>query len=135
MQITGACGDTCNACPRYSATVNNSRQELEAVKNLWVRLGWRHPDIDADELRCSGCRDSNNCGNPELRDCVFSRNLENCGFCQEFPFFTAEKTFQKAGDMLPYVEKKCTLEEKEMLIQVFFKKEQNLKNICRQQNK
>jgi len=58
---------------------------MEAVKRVWVAMGWRPADVDAGELACKGCSRDNACAYPAQRDCAFSRNLGNCGQCRDYP--------------------------------------------------
>jgi hypothetical protein len=95
MNPIGACGDDCSICPRYIATIGNDTNELERVKNLWVSLGLRGPNIDAEDLKCFGCRSENTCAYQDVRDCAFGKKLENCGMCPKYPCKKVNAAFAK----------------------------------------
>jgi len=54
--MIGICGDNCTYCPRHIATQNGNIQELDKVKELWVRLGLRDPDFPVKDIACNGCK-------------------------------------------------------------------------------
>ena len=56
MKMTGICGDNCSSCPRYLATQSGTSRDLEKVKDLWVRLGFRELDFPAKDMICHGCK-------------------------------------------------------------------------------
>jgi hypothetical protein len=95
MNLIGACGDDCSICPRYVATINNDQNDLERVKDLWVSLGLRKPDIDAEALKCLGCHSENTCAYQDVRDCAFGKKLENCGMCSKYPCKKVNAVFAK----------------------------------------
>ena len=70
MNKIGVCGDHCSYCPRYIATMSGNIEELEKVKGLWVRLGWRDESFPAHKLVCYGCSPEIKCAYPELRNCA-----------------------------------------------------------------
>ncbi len=118
------CGENCTFCPRYVATQSGSMDELEKVKELWVRLGLRNPDFPAEGLRCNGCRPENNCAYQELRSCVNGRKIKNCGFCDEYPCKFVIEVFDKTEKLRLRAEKVCTKEELENLNKSFFSKKE-----------
>lgn len=85
MKMIGICGDNCAYCPRYIATQNGGKIELEKVKELWVRLELRDLDFPVQEMACHGCKPENKCAYVELCTCVITKGLENCGLCNEYP--------------------------------------------------
>jgi hypothetical protein len=129
MNKIGACGDNCSFCLRYKATISNNVHELTRVKELWVSLGWRDPDVDIQELKCSGCRKENKCAYRQLRDCVFEKNMENCGRCSKYPCELTSEAFAKTEKAFSQLEITCSNEEKDMLIKAFGCKRKNLDGI------
>ena len=95
--MIGICGDNCSFCPRYVATQKGSMEELEKVKDLWVRLKLRNPDFPAEGMICNGCSPENNCAYKELRTCVSIRKVKNCGFCDEYPCKLIKEVFDKTA--------------------------------------
>jgi hypothetical protein len=126
MDIFGACGDDCSLCPRYAATANNDMNALSRVKELWVLLGWRKPDVRIEELKCSGCTKDNQCAYKELRDCAFKKDLENCGLCSEYPCTLVKAAFEKTEHSFHTLKNICTGEELELLTKAFRYKKTNL---------
>ena len=41
------CGDNCMECPRYHA---HTDEELEAVAELWYKVGWREHVVSKEEM-------------------------------------------------------------------------------------
>lgn len=82
--MIGVCGDDCSLFSRYSATMNESAEELEKVRELWVRLKWRDPDFPAARLSCRGCKAEVNCAYSELRACAQKMAVANCGLCEGY---------------------------------------------------
>jgi len=130
MSKIGACGDDCLFCLRYKATISNNKEELERVKKLWVALGWREPDFDVEKMKCSGCSKENiNCGCPELRDCVFSKGLKNCGLCSSYPCELTKTVFEKAEKAFCSLKQVGTKEEMDSLVKAFRDKKKKLDKI------
>ena len=120
----GLCGDNCTCCPRYAATQKNTTDELEKVKELWVRLGLRSPDFPAEGLTCNGCMPQNNCAYQEYRACVITRKIKNCGFCDEYPCKLIKEVFYKTEKLRLHSKKVCTNEEMDVLNKAFFSKKE-----------
>ncbi len=133
--MVGICGDNCTCCPRYAATQKGSMDELEKVKELWVRLGLRDPDFPAEGLICNGCKPENNCAYQELRSCVNDREIKNCGFCDGYPCELIKNAFDKTEKLRLHAEKVCTQEELDILDKAFFKKKEYFDGIREKQAK
>ena len=123
-KMIGICGDNCSFCPRYIATQKDNMDELEKVKELWVRLGLRKPDFPAEGLICNGCKPENNCAYKELRSCVNARKVKNCGFCDEYPCNIVKNALDKTEKLRLHAEKVCTQEEFDTLNKTFFLKKE-----------
>ena len=126
MSTMGICGDNCLYCPRYVATQGGKAEELEKVKELWVRLGFREPGFPAQNLACQGCAPENDCAYPELRSCVYSRGIERCGLCEAYPCGLVNAVLEKSERLCTRAALLCTTEEMEVLRKAFFSKRQNL---------
>ena len=135
MNIIGICGDNCSFCPRYLATQNGDTEELENVKELWVRLGVRAPDFPVQGMACSGCSPENNCAYSEVRACACGKGIENCGLCQEYPCKQLEAVFEKTEELRSHAAGLCSPKEMEVLHKAFFSKRQNLDQILRSGDK
>lgn len=122
MNTIGKCGDNCECCPRYLATQTGDISELERIKKLWVRLGLRDPTFPAERMICHGCATENRCAYAELMECVNSKELDNCGLCDDYPCDRIELAFAKSDSLKKHAETVCTAEEFEMLHNAFFSK-------------
>ncbi len=122
--MIGTCGDNCAFCPRYVATQKGGMDELEKVKELWVRLGLRSPDFPAEDLICYGCRPENNCAYTELRSCVNAGKVQNCGFCDEYPCKLIKDAFVKSEKLKLHAKKVCSRKELDILDKAFFSKKE-----------
>jgi hypothetical protein len=128
-EIIGYCGDDCSLCPRYLATQNGSAEELEKVKELWVRLGLRDPASPAQEMVCYGCKPENECAYSELRACACAKAFENCGSCDGYPCGLIHAAFEKSEKLHSRAVRVCTSNEMATLEKAFFSKKQNLDRI------
>ena len=122
--MIGICGDNCSFCPRYVATQKGSIDELEKVKELWVRLGLRNPDFQAEDLICNGCSPENDCAYQRLCSCVRAKKVKNCGFCNDYPCELIKDAFDKSEKLKLIAEKVCTQEEMDILNKAFFMKKE-----------
>ena len=55
------CGDCCNYCPRYTATLSGSREKLEEVAILMSKVGWNQYLDNPEKIKCQGCQDIEIC--------------------------------------------------------------------------
>jgi hypothetical protein len=82
------------------ATQNGRIEELEKIKELWVRLRLRAPDFPVEDMVCDGCKPENECVYTELRACVSTKMYDNCGFCDEYPCKLIQSAFDKSEKWL-----------------------------------
>lgn len=133
--MIGICGDNCAYCPRYIATQNGRKIELEKVKELWVRLGLRDHDFPVKDMVCHGCTPENKCAYLELCSCVSAQAQENCGSCDEYPCKLIKNAFDKSEKLKSHAAKVCTQEEMDMLHKAFFSKKKYFDNIHQKHRK
>lgn len=126
MGMIGACGNDCLYCPRYGATQSGSAEDMERVRDLWVRLGLRGPAFPAASLVCHGCAPENTCAYPELRACVHGKGLESCGLCEAYPCALVRAALEKSEGLRSRAAATCASGEMEMLEKAFFSKRQNM---------
>jgi hypothetical protein len=124
--LIGVCGDCCEACPRFLATVGDDPSGLERAKDLWVRLGLRTPDFPAEKLGCRGCGPTNDCAYPELRACAYARSVANCGLCPEYPCGLVDAAFANSERLRPRVQAACDPRESAALETAFLAKKRRL---------
>ncbi|WP_457558740.1 DUF3795 domain-containing protein [Candidatus Harpocratesius sp.] len=80
------CGLDCTKCPAYIATIENNMDQL-----IELSKKWSSPEMQFSpgDMKCKGCTQSVQlfswCSNCEIRNCAMSRNIENCGYCGEYP--------------------------------------------------
>jgi hypothetical protein len=126
MTTMGICGDNCLYCPRYVATQSGKIEELEKVKELWLRLGLGGPALSVEDIVCFGCAPENDCAYFELRACVYGKAIENCGLCETYPCELVHTAFEKTEHLRSRAALVCTREEMEALQKAFFSKQQNM---------
>lgn len=129
MNMIGKCGDNCSCCPRYIATQNGRKIELEKVKELWVRLGLSDQDFSFENMVCYGCRPEIKCAYEDLYKCVSAKSLENCGLCNEYPCQLINSALDKSEKLKSHASKVCTKEEMDMLNKAFFSKKEYFDHI------
>jgi len=91
-EIISYCGLSCQTCPIYLATreTNKKRKEkiineiIEQCKELYG-LEYKFEDISD----CDGCKSESRklffvCSYCEIRKCAFEKEIENCGYCNEY---------------------------------------------------
>ncbi len=116
------CGDNCLVCPRYLA---RNREELEAVAELWHRVGWRDRMVEPEEMECKGCFPSKACSYG-LVQCVEEQGVEACSQCREFPCEKLTAVLEKSKAGQARCKEVCTQREYTQLERAFFCKERNL---------
>lgn len=129
MNMIGVCGDNCSFCPRYLASLSGDVEELEDVKELWVRLGLRDPVFPARDMACFGCRPENNCAYSDVRACAHGKGIDNCGLCQVYPCRMLIAVFEKSEMLRSFAARVCTPNEMDVLHKAFLSKRQNLDQI------
>jgi len=134
MNTIGVCGDNCAFCPRYLATQSGDAEELEKVKELWVRLGLRDPDFPVQDMACSGCKPENTCAYPEVRICAQSKRITTCGLCHAYPCKWIYTVFEKSEEFRSHAAQVCTQEEMDALNKAFLCKRQNLDHMSQNRN-
>jgi hypothetical protein len=126
MTTIGICGDNCLYCHRYLATQSGEPEELEKVRELWLRLGLRDPALPAQDLSCHGCAPENNCAYSELRACVHGKGIESCGLCEAYSCAVVNAAFEKSDGLCAQAISVCTSSEMELFRKAFFSKRQNI---------
>ncbi|MBN2104830.1 DUF3795 domain-containing protein [bacterium] len=122
MHVIGSCADNCEYCPRYIATKTGRKDDFEKVKALWVRLGLRDRDCPVEDMACDGCLPEQKCAYTELRECVQSKAIGHCGWCDEYPCRLIEELFDKSEQLKQHAMQVCTKREMELLSKAFFSK-------------
>jgi len=122
---TAFCGDICELCPRFTATHSGDPARLDAVAELYRRLGWRDESVTPEELRCLGCTESPSCilG---VRECALERDVDHCGVCGEYPCNRIAGAFELSARYEALCRERSSPEEYALLKKAFFEKKENL---------
>jgi hypothetical protein len=85
-KLISCCGLNCATCDARIATINNDDELRKATAEKW-RVGFNAPDLTAEMINCTGCRQEgvkfSHCIQCEIRNCVKARELNTCGDCPE----------------------------------------------------
>ncbi len=116
------CGNDCLKCPRYLA---KTEDELNAVAELWYRVGWRDSILTAEEMRCGGCSSHKSC-TYRLVDCAAEHGVEKCRLCPEFPCQRIDDMLRRSDAGRARCLEVCTPDEFRRLEESSFQKWKNL---------
>ena len=120
MTLIGFCGDNCGLCPRYIATKRGDNQDLEKVRDLWVKVGWRDKDTSSEEVACSDCTRVKSCRYDNVRICAKDKGITNCGKCIDYPCQEIIKVFERTKSYERKCKEVCSPGEYERLHKAFF---------------
>lgn len=122
-ELITLCGDDCLKCPRYNAKTDD---ELDAIAELWYRIGWRESVLSAAEMKCGGCSPEKKC-TYGLVECTALHNVEKCAVCGEFPCGRIDALLERSRKYEKKCAEVCDERELETLRAAFFNKEVNLR--------
>jgi hypothetical protein len=128
LQKISSCGNDCTMCPRFTATQSGDVLRLKAVAKLWNQLGLRDTIVSPEEIMCYGCSTSSFC-RYSIQKCAFDKNVENCGYCKEYPCDYTIKSFEQTQIYAESIKGKCTEEEYRTFELAFFSKKENLDSV------
>jgi hypothetical protein len=120
-----ACGNRCDFCPRFIATQNGDISDLNIVARLWFEVGWRGSVVDAEEIKCNGCRAENLC-RYSISQCAEEKKVGNCGKCSQYPCENISKAFEKTLLYNQECKEKFPKELYSVFQEAFFFKKENL---------
>lgn len=120
-----ACGNDCEKCPRYAATRSQDPTELERVRLIWIKAGWRDESSDIGELLCTGCSESSFC-RYGVAACAGARELENCGLCPEYPCSRISAMLEQSQKYARQCRVIFSAQDFALLESAFFEKAKNL---------
>jgi len=131
--LISICGDICSECPRYKATINNDKKELQGVAKTWFELGFRDRIVNIEEIKCHGCNKQKPCSYG-LNDCTYLEGKDNCGECDTFRCEKLKAVFEKSALVDKQIKCKCKGEDFLYFKRIFFSKEEILSEInCKKQ--
>jgi hypothetical protein len=101
-EMVAYCGLTCQTCPIYLATRQESKEEQASMRAEIVKLckeqygiNYKLEDItDCDGCRTEGGRLFSACKNCPIRKCAREKGLENCAYCAEYACDKLEAFFK-----------------------------------------
>ncbi|MFX0072516.1 MAG: DUF3795 domain-containing protein [Candidatus Hermodarchaeota archaeon] len=122
------CGDDCEECPRYIATLSGSKEKLKEAAVLMKKVGWRYDLETPENMKCRGCQDIEIC-EYNVKECCIEKKISNCGECTDYPCYKINKTFEITRINTEKFKDILTKEEYELFNKAFFSKKENLDNI------
>ncbi len=126
--ILACCGDRCDLCPRYIATLSNDKEKLTEVAILMKKLGWRDKILAPEEMTCNGCASNESC-EYNVRECCLEKEIENCGICKDYPCKKIENAFEITRENAEKFRDIVTRKEYQILHEAFFLKKMNLDEV------
>jgi hypothetical protein len=121
----GFCGDICDHCPRYRATLSSNRAELERVAILWHKAGSGPKVLPPEEMICHGCSPEKKCPFG-FAQCASGKGLSNCGECILYPCPNLQARFDMIPSLSQQWKQVCTDQEYELVHKAFWQKKENL---------
>lgn len=124
-KIIAYCGNVCTSCPRFLATFNNNREQLQAVRNLWVKTELRDESVIAEDLKCRGCTSATHCRHG-IRECAQSKKVQTCAECGDYPCSKLNLAFDRTAEFAHECKGNCTPEEYSSMDESMFQKKSTL---------
>jgi hypothetical protein len=104
------CGYDCKRCPVFLATQNN---DLELLKQIVITPGVSIQNQTVEEMGCFGCCDKKTvnymCKGCPIRICASQKDIENSGWCDNFPCEKLNFISEKTMDFLKSINNKKNL--------------------------
>ena len=125
------CGDDCNYCPRYLATISYDEERLKEVAAMWQIIGWRDTTESPEKLTCYGCASAKICG-LGIKECVIKKGIDNCGKCPDYPCERLQKIFEDSQEEAIICKENFSEEDSELFGKAFFSKKERLDKINRE---
>lgn len=129
MSKLACCGDDCNFCLRYVATLNKDEDKLREIAILWKKIGWRDNIDPPETLICYGCDTFSETCEYNVRECCIEKNNENCGKCEDYPCDKIENAFRTTRNNAQKYRHILSKENYEIFEKAFFSKKENLDKV------
>ncbi len=85
--LIAVCGLDCKECEAFIATQKNDLEMKKEIADKWSKLF--NTSLSPENINCVGCRVEGNhigyCSMCEVRKCGFSKNMQSCALCNEYP--------------------------------------------------
>ncbi len=128
------CGDNCEACPRYVATLTNNEEKLKEIALLKKKVGWSYDLENLEKMKCQGCQDIQKC-EYAVKECCVEKKIENCGLCVDYPCERINKAFMITETNQEKFKNILTEQEYKVFQKAYFCKRENLDKINRKNQK
>ena len=125
------CGNDCNVCPRYIATLSGDEEQLKEAALMWKRAGWRDAVLSPEEIVCHGCSSVSWC-RYGIRECALEKGVDNCGKCQDYPCEKLLKAFERTESYAKNIKESFSKEDYECFQKAFFLKKESLDRVNRE---
>ena len=93
-ELISFCGLDCVECPAYIGTQRQDEALLTKTANRWST---KKHKLYPEDIRCDGCLTGQRlacfCAECQVRICGVKKNIENCGFCDDYPCQTLKKVW------------------------------------------
>jgi len=98
-QIIAYCGLACHECGALLATQADDDEKRAEVAREWSEQF--NVDVSPENINCDGClsergRLFSHCMTCQIRKCAREKDLDNCGYCDEYPCEKLGLVFQNA---------------------------------------
>lgn len=85
--IVSYCGLICNHCPVFIATENNDLEQKIKLSEEYSNSSYK---VSPEDINCTGCHADSKitfkfCNECEIRICGIKKDIDNCGYCEEYP--------------------------------------------------
>lgn len=128
MKIT-YCGDCCDYCPRYRATLSGNFEDLKKAAELMKKVGWPYDLNNLESMKCRGCQDIGSC-EYQVKDCCIEKKISNCGECSSYPCEIISRAFEITEQNAIKFKNILSKEEYYIFTKAFFKKKENIDMIA-----
>jgi hypothetical protein len=96
-RIIAYCGLSCSECPAYIAKKTNDDELRKKTAVEWSKMF--NSDIKPEDINCDSCLTIDGvviqyCNVCDIRKCAQAKNVENCGFCDEYTCEKLERWFK-----------------------------------------
>ena len=96
-KLIAVCGINCGECEAYIATQNNDMGKKKEIAEKWSKM--YNTTLAPESINCVGCKIDGDhigyCSMCEVRKCGFSKNLDSCALCDEYPDCNTLNAFLK----------------------------------------
>ena len=99
-QLIAYCGINCNECPVFIASQND---DYEIKVELAKEFSNEKCTFGPEDISCVGCyevdlENSKMCSACKVKACVVDKEVENCGYCEEYACELIDSYFSKGSE-------------------------------------